>query len=63
MNWIRILIICCIFVPIMNRIEREIRKKYHNKFGAFIIIFIIALVILLALYGIFYLFGFPAFEK
>lgn len=62
MRWITVLVVCSIFVFIMNPIERAVKRKFQNKVAAYLITFAIGLAILLTLYTIAHLLSFPIFR-
>lgn len=63
MKWYTILIICFIFVPIMNPIQKYVYDRCQKKAVAWIITFVIGFAILFSLYGIADLLGFGTFGE
>lgn len=59
-KWIVIIIVCIIYTIIMSPIAKAIKGKVTNKGLVFVIEFAISIVILMALYTIAELLGYPA---
>lgn len=62
MKYLIIIIVCLVYVSLMNPIEKAINKRINKRWVAYIVNFIISVIILIILYWLAALIGFDAFE-
>ncbi len=62
MKYLIIIIVCLVYVHLMNPIEKAVNKRISKRWVAYIVNFIIAVIILIILYWLAALMGFDAFE-
>lgn len=62
MKYLIIIIVCLVYVSLMNPIAKAINKRINKRWVAYIVNFIISVIILIILYWLAALIGFDAFE-
>lgn len=62
MKYLIIIIVCFVYVTLMNPIEKAINKRINKRRAAYIVNFVISVIILIILYWLAALIGFDAFE-